>query len=71
VGDPLGDALVEAKVGVKLKLAALWAATMFCYIYGDFFRLMQPGKLTAMLAGRTPWRYWTIRTKTLAIPLKI
>jgi|HubBroStandDraft_3_1064219.scaffolds.fasta_scaffold62555_2 hypothetical protein len=51
---PQGNALVDAKVGVKLKLAALWAATMFCYVYGDFFRLMQPGKLTALLAGRTP-----------------
>jgi hypothetical protein len=52
--NPKGDDLVDVKVGVKLKLAALWAATMFCYVYGDFFRLMQPGKLTAMLAGRTP-----------------
>ncbi len=51
---PAGGALVDAKVGIKLKLAALWAATMFCYVYGDFFRLMQPGKLTAMLAGKTP-----------------
>ena len=48
------DALVDFKVNVKLKLAALWAATMFCYVYGDLFRLMQPGKLSAMLAGRTP-----------------
>jgi hypothetical protein len=52
-GSP-ANVLVDVKVGIKLKLAALWAATMFCYVYGDFFRLMQPGKLSAMLAGRTP-----------------
>jgi hypothetical protein len=51
---PTRDALLDVKVGVKPRLAALWAATMFCYLYGDFFHLMQPGKLTAMLAGRTP-----------------
>jgi hypothetical protein len=26
---------------------------MFCYIYSDYFELYQPGKLPAMLAGRT------------------
>jgi Family of unknown function (DUF6326) len=50
---PPGDVLGDVKVGVELKLAALWAATAFCY-YGDFFRLMQPGNLASMLAGRTP-----------------
>jgi hypothetical protein len=26
---------------------------MFCYIYGDYFELYQPGKLQEMLSGRT------------------
>lgn len=26
---------------------------MFCYIYGDYFQLYQPGKLQEMLSGRT------------------
>ena len=26
---------------------------MFCYIYGDYFELYQPGKLQGMLSGRT------------------
>lgn len=26
---------------------------MFCYIYGDYFELYQPGKLQQMLSGRT------------------
>ncbi|MFN0158044.1 MAG: DUF6326 family protein [Bacteroidota bacterium] len=44
--------LEDVKVPVKLKLAALWTAVMFCYIYGDFFSLFQTGKLAGMLAGK-------------------
>jgi hypothetical protein len=29
---PTRDALLDVKVGVKPRLAALWAATMFCYL---------------------------------------
>lgn len=35
-------------------LSALWAALMFCYIYGDCLGLYVPGKLRGMLAGRGP-----------------
>jgi hypothetical protein len=42
------------KVHVKLKLSALWAALMFCYIYGDYFGLYVPGKLQGMLQGNGP-----------------
>ena len=44
--------LDDPKVHVKLKLAALWASLMFCYVYGDYFGLYVPGKLAGMLAGR-------------------
>ena len=46
--------LEEAKVHVRFKLSALWAALMFCYIYGDYFGLYVPGKLQGMLAGDGP-----------------
>ncbi len=36
---------------VKLKLAALWAATMFCYAYGDYFGLYVAGTITDMSHG--------------------
>ena len=45
-------ALDDTKVHVKLKLSALWAAVMFCYIYGDYFGLYAPGKLAEILAGK-------------------
>jgi hypothetical protein len=46
--------LADEKIHVRLKLAALWTSIMFCYVYGDFFSLYQPGKLSHLLAGRTP-----------------
>lgn len=46
--------LDDMKVHVKLKLSALWAAVMFCYIYGDYFGLYVPGQLKGMLEGQGP-----------------
>ena len=40
-------------VPLRMKLAALWAALMSCYIYGDYFELFQPGQLTKMISGHT------------------
>ncbi|HZF18137.1 MAG TPA: DUF6326 family protein [Burkholderiales bacterium] len=42
----------DSKVDTKIKLAALWAAATFCYIYGDYFELYVPGKLGGMLEGK-------------------
>ncbi|CAN5488643.1 DUF6326 family protein [soil metagenome] len=44
--------LEDVRVPTRLKLSALWAATMFCYLYGDYFGLYQPGSLQGMLNGR-------------------
>ncbi len=41
----------EKKVHVRIKLSALWASVMFCYIYADYFRLWQPGHLDGMAGG--------------------
>jgi len=37
---------------VQMKLSALWASVMFCYIYCDYFELYTPGKLQEMLQSR-------------------
>lgn len=47
--------LDDLKVHVRIKLSALWATLMFCYIYGDYFGLYVPGKLKGMLAGEGPF----------------
>lgn len=43
--------LMDSPIPTKLKLSALWASTMFCYIYCDYFELYTPGKLESMLKG--------------------
>jgi hypothetical protein len=47
-----GTALEDIKIHVKLKLSALWASVMFCYIYADYFGLYVPGALPRMLEGK-------------------
>ena len=44
--------LDPATINVRVKLALLWAATMFCYVYGDYFELYVPGKLQEMIGGQ-------------------
>ncbi len=39
-------------VPIRLKLSALWASVMFCYIYADYFSLWQPGTLHGMADGQ-------------------
>lgn len=46
--------LQDFKVHTKIKLAALWASVMFCYIYADYFGLFSPGQLATMNQGVIP-----------------
>lgn len=43
--------LENIKVGVQLKLAALWTSFMFLYIYVDHFALYMPGKVGDIQQG--------------------
>lgn len=45
-------ALQRFDLPVQLKLSALWASVMLCYIYGDYFGLFVPGTLKAMFDGQ-------------------
>jgi len=44
-------ALEDVTVPVKLKLAALWTATVFLFAYGDLFTLYRADKVREILAG--------------------
>jgi Family of unknown function (DUF6326) len=46
------NALEDIEVSVKLKLATLWAAFMFLYIYVDYFHLYMPNQMQDILKGR-------------------
>ena len=41
-------------IPTKLKLAALWASTMFFYVYGDYFSLYLPHHIQHLIEGKTP-----------------
>lgn len=43
--------LEDYRAPAKVKLAALWASTMFCYVYGDYFGLYVAGSLAQMNRG--------------------
>jgi hypothetical protein len=43
--------LENHEVNVKIKLAALWATVMSCYIYGDYFSLYVPNKIEDFING--------------------
>lgn len=44
--------LLDKKIDVKVKLAALWTSFMFLYIYVDYFALYMPGKIEDILQGK-------------------
>lgn len=54
----------DIKINVKIKLAALWIALMFLYIYADIKSLFQPGIIEEIIAGEvagiliTPTLLW-------------
>jgi hypothetical protein len=43
--------LEHSKINIKIKLALLWTAATFCYLYGDYFELYTPGKVESLLSG--------------------
>ena len=43
--------LKDAKIDVKLKLAALWGAVMFSYVYNDIIDFYRLGELEHIIAG--------------------
>lgn len=46
---------IDFKVNVKIKLSALWASIMFCYVYGDLFTFFLPGHIEELAKDTTPW----------------
>jgi len=41
----------DFEINIKLKLAALWTAATFCYLYGDYFELYTPDKVESLISG--------------------
>lgn len=45
--------LDEMKINTRIRLAALWTAVMFCYVYGDYFALYIPDQAEKLVNGDT------------------
>jgi hypothetical protein len=41
----------DAKINVRIKLSALWAAMMLFYIYADILSLFRPGQIGEIMEG--------------------
>jgi hypothetical protein len=43
--------LEDVRVGVRLKISALWISMLFLFAYGDIFGLFAPGQIEEITAG--------------------
>ncbi len=41
----------DQRVGVRLRISALWIATLFLFAYGDIFGFFKPGQIEEVIAG--------------------
>ena len=48
----IASMLEDRKVHVKVKLALLWVALMFFYVYNDVFSMFQPGHVAELVEGQ-------------------
>jgi hypothetical protein len=42
----------DVKLGVRLKMSALWIATLFLFAYGDIFGFFKPGQIGDVISGQ-------------------
>ncbi len=50
--EKIAPTLSDMTIHVKLKLSALWATTVLCYIYGDLFGFFKQQTLTDIVSGK-------------------
>nr|WP_315156158.1 hypothetical protein [uncultured Flavobacterium sp.] len=44
--------LEDFRINIKIKLAVIWTSVTFLYIYGDYFELYVPNKLSIIINGK-------------------
>jgi uncharacterized protein DUF6326 len=42
----------DVRVGVRLKISALWIAMLFLFAYGDIFGFFKPGQIEEVVSGK-------------------
>ncbi len=43
--------LEDERIGVRVKISALWISMLFLFAYGDIFGFFQPGQIEEVVAG--------------------
>jgi hypothetical protein len=43
--------LEDVRIGVRLKISALWIAMLFLFAYGDIFGFFNPGQIEEVISG--------------------
>jgi hypothetical protein len=43
--------LEDVRVGVRLKISALWITMLFLFAYGDIFGFLAPGRIEEIISG--------------------
>jgi hypothetical protein len=41
----------DVRIGVRLRISALWIAMLFLFAYGDIFGFFNPGQIEEVIAG--------------------
>ena len=49
---PSSRVLEDVKVGVRLRMSALWITTLFLFAYGDIFGFFKPGQIGDVISGQ-------------------
>jgi hypothetical protein len=45
------DRFEDVRIGVRLKISALWIAMLFLFAYGDIFGFFMPGQIEEVMTG--------------------
>ena len=48
---PSSSTFAEDRIGVRLKISALWIAMLFLFAYGDIFGFFKPGQIQEVMSG--------------------
>lgn len=43
--------LMDERIGIRLKISALWVAMLFLFAYGDIFGFFKPGQIEEVMSG--------------------
>jgi hypothetical protein len=47
----MSSTLEDDRIGVRLKISALWIAMLFLFAYGDIFGFFNPGQIEEVISG--------------------